>query len=393
MMKQVYRNTLLLCIFTILVAFIMKLFGYEGFHIPAIDNHVNNNLIIISICYALLYTINGILLIILVVKRKLNKKELIIFLAVIILYYITSLFISYNYLKIIIECLIIVIFALLYTKKPIIIIESLIMYGINLVYQIISMKTKGLIIQVMNISFTTSIVLQIDYYMMMLISVLYFLKKGEHIYELVYKIIRKIRRRSIPILGVLSKRNCEEKCLQQNQENVFEVGYFIFNIVLFIFQALLILTICYFIKNTLLNVILIFISFTVLRKTFGKSYHADTIIKCTTLSAVLFITATELSLDINISLLSSIIIGVFLAYAMHVYYFYDNYVKCNNDITKLNINELRVKLYYLSETEVNMLYEYWHRDNNETVEDIADRYGYNKMKIYRTIRKIKENNL
>ena len=77
-MKQVYRNTLLLCIFTILVAFVMKLFGYEGFHIPAIDNHINNNLIIISICYALLYTINGILLIILVVKRKLNKKELII---------------------------------------------------------------------------------------------------------------------------------------------------------------------------------------------------------------------------------------------------------------------------------------------------------------------------
>jgi accessory gene regulator protein AgrB len=195
------------------------------------------------------------------------------------------------------------------------------------------------------------------------------------------------------ILGILSKRNSEEKCVQQSEEVVFEVGYFVFNIVLFIFQMLLVLSICYFIKNTLINVILIYISFVILRKVFGETYHADSIIKCTTISVILFITATELSLDINISLLSCIFIGIALSYGMHVYYFYDNYIKQNNDVTKLSLDELRKKLYFLSDLEINLVYDYWHKDKHTTADDIADKYGYNKMKIYRTIKKIKNNNV
>ena len=256
-----------------------------------------------------------------------------------------------------------------------------------LLYQYISLKTKGLIISIAKETFTNSLILQIDFYMLIIIALLYFNKKGVHLYELVYKFICKIRWRPLAFIRIFSKRNCKEKCLQQNQEDVqeikFEVGYFIFNIVLFAFQFMLILTICYFIKNTLINVLLIFISFTILRKVFGKSYHADTIIKCTTLSTIMFIVATELSFNINISILSSVFVGAFLAYLMHIYYYYYNYIKNNNDLTKLTLEQLKQKLYYLTELEINLIYDYWHKDKHITADDIAEKYGYNKMKIYR----------
>ena len=266
-----------------------------------------------------------------------------------------------------------------------------------LLYQYISLKTKGLIISIAKETFTNSLILQIDFYMLIIIALLYFTKKGAHLYELVIKTIRKIRWRPLAFIRILSKRKCEEKCLQQNKENIqeikFEIGYFIFNLVLLIFQASLILTICYFIKNTLINVLLIFISFTILKKVFGKSYHADTIIKCTTLSTIMFIVATELSFNINISILSSVFVGAFLAYLMHIYYYYYNYIKNNNDLTKLNLEQLKQKLYYLTELEINLIYDYWHKDKHITADEIAEKYGYNKMKIYRTIKKIKDNNL
>lgn len=391
--EAAYKHTLLLCIITILVCFIMKLFGYSGFDIPIIESALNNNQVIIILCYGLLYTLNGLLIIMLIVKRKLSIKEVVIFITTEFLYYISSLFITYEYVKLVIEIVLLLGLSLYIVHDWKILIEVLLMYTLNFIYQTISLLTKGLIFSVMGESFITNVILSIDYYMLMLVSVLYFMKRGEHLYELVLKFIHKIRRRPISFLGIISKRNSEEKRIQQSEEVVFEVGYFVFNIVLFIFQMLLVLSICYFIKNTLINVILIYISFVILRKVFGETYHADSIIKCTTISVILFITATELSLDINISLLSCIFIGIALSYGMHVYYFYDNYIKQNNDVTKLSLDELKKKLYFLSDLEINLVYDYWHKDKHATADDIADKYGYNKMKIYRTIRKIKDNNV
>lgn len=391
--EAAYKHTLLLCIITILVCFIMKLFGYSGFDIPIIESTLNNNQAVIVLCYGLLYTLNGLLIIMLIVKRRLKIKELVATVTTFVLFYIVGLVITLDYLKFIFEILFMLLISYYATRDSKIIIEALIISGVTILYQFVSLITKGLIIGVANESFINSVIFQIDYYMLMLTSVLYFCKKGVHIYELVYKIFNRSWWKSLAISILPSKRNSEEKCVQQSEEVVFEVGYFVFNIVLFIFQMLLVLSICYFIKNTLINVILIYISFVILRKVFGETYHADSIIKCTTISVILFITATELSLDINISLLSCIFIGIALSYGMHVYYFYDNYIKQNNDITKLSLDELKKKLYFLSDLEINLVYDYWHKDKHTTADDIADKYGYNKMKIYRTIRKIKDNNV
>lgn len=392
-MKQAYKHVLLICILVIVICFAMRLFGYSGFYIPVIESSLNNNIVLITICYGMLYTINAILIIILIVKRKLKPKELIMSAIVFTILYIIGLLFNIGYIKFIIELVLFIVLPILYSKNKFIIIESIIMYCLVLTYQAISMSTKGIVIELTKETFTTNLILNLDYYMLLATALLYLCMKGEHVYELVYKLIGSFRRRSLAINRILPKRNSEEKCLQQNEENVFEIGYFIFNIGLFILQMLLVLSICYFIKNTLINVVLIYISFVILRKVFGESYHADSILKCTVISVTSFITATSLSLDINISLLSSVFIGLVLAYAMKVYYYYDQYVKCNSDLTKLPLDELRTILHYLSDIEVNMVYDYWHKESNITVDDIADKYGYNKMKVYRTLKKIKGDNL
>ena len=390
MKLKVYKTTLIISVIVILVAFIMKLCGCSNFDIPIIDNAINNNLIIKYICYGLLYTLHSIIVIILIIKRKLSFKEIVLLIIIFMIIYLINGFLNLGFIKFILEIIALIIPSYIMTKNKKIPIEVLIMSILNICYQLISMLTKNLTVGIYKETFTTNLIFQIDYYMLLIISVLYFLKKGEHVYEIFLEFIKRWRMGTISILH--SKRNCKEKCIQQNQtsnqEVDFEIGYAIFNIVLAIFQILTVGFVCWLIKNTIINFIVIYLSFVFLRKILGHSYHADTVIKCTTLSIFIFACATELSLDINFSLLSSVLSGLLTAIFLHILYYYNNFIKGKNDITKLDLNELKIRLGYLEQIEIEMLYDYWNRGNT-SVDEIAEKYGYNRMKIYRTLKKIK----
>lgn len=390
MKLKVYKTTLIISVIVILVAFIMKLCGCSDFDIPIIDNAINNNLLIKYICYGLLYTLHSIIVIILIIKRKLSFKEIILLIIIFMIIYLINGFLNLGYIKFIIEMIAFTIPSYIMTKNKKIPIEVFMIYFLNFIYQLISMLTKNLTIGIYKETFTTNLIFQIDYYMLLIISVLYFLKKGEHVYEIFLEFIKRWRMGSFNLIH--SKRNCKEKCIQQNQtsnqEVDFEISYAIFNIVLAIFQILTVGFVCWLIKNTIINFIVIYLSFVFLRKVLGHSYHADTVIKCTTLSIFIFACATELSLDINFSLLSSVLSGLLTAIFLHILYYYNNFIKGKNDITKLDLNELKIRLGYLEQIEIEMLYDYWHRGST-TVDEVAEKYGYNKMKVYRTLKKIK----
>ena len=329
MKLKVYKTTLIISVIVILVAFIMKLCGCSDFDIPIIDNAINNNLLIKYICYGLLYTLNCIIVIILIVKKNLSLKEVIILIIFFMIIYLINGFLNLGYIKFIIEMIAFTIPSYIMTKNKKIPIEVFMIYFLNFIYQLISMLTKNLTVGIYKETFTTNLIFQIDYYMLLIISVLYFLKKGEHVYEIFLEFIKWWRMGSFNLIH--SKRNCKEKCIQQNQtsnqEVEFEIGYAIFNIVLAIFQILTVGFVCWLIKNTIINFIVIYLSFVFLRKVLGHSYHADTVIKCTTLSIFIFDCATELSLDINFSLLSSVLSGLLTAIFLHILYYYNNFIK------------------------------------------------------------------
>ena len=390
MKLKVYKTTLLLCIFVILLSFVMKLFGYTGFSIPIIDHAINNNLAIMYISYGLLFITNAILVILLIVKVRIKRKEYIVVIIIFLLDYLSTCLVDLGYLTFIVEIICFGICSFIITKDKKIVFEVLLMYFLNFVYQIISLFTKNLNIAIADETFTTNITFMIDYYMLLIVSILYFKRKEVHIYELVIELIHVCFRRPKTFNLIHSKRRCEEKCLQQSKTHVqeVEIGYAIFNIVLAIFQILTVGFVCWLIKNTIINFIVIYLSFVFLRKVLGHSYHADTVIKCTTLSIFIFACATELSLDVNISILSSVLSGLLTAIFLHILYYYNNFIKGKNDITKLDLNELKIRLGYLEQIEIEMLYDYWNRGNT-SVDEIAEKYGYNRMKVYRTLKKIK----
>ena len=388
MKNKIYKYTLLTSIGCLLVSFISKLLGCNDFDIPIIDNAINNNYTLMVICYLLLYNFNCILIIMLIVKKKYTIKKLLISILIFSTSYILTINTINGYYGFILEILCFTIVSLILTKNKKICFEVIIVSALNILYQAISLFIRDLSIKVASETFTTNLILNIDYYMLLLISILYFSKKGEHIYELVIKFIKWIicgrNRRSKTISIFLSKRNSKEKIIQQNFQEV-ETSYLVFSIVLALFQILLVGFLCYLVKGTVWNFVFIFGSFIMLRFAFGKSWHAETVIWCTTVAILTFTMGTRLSLDVDISILSCVGVGFILAFILHILYFY----RLKEDYSKLNKEDLGKLLHYLDATELNILYDYYHRGNT-SVEEIADKYGYNKMKIYRILNKIKK---
>jgi uncharacterized protein (DUF433 family) len=324
----------------------------------------------------------------LIVKKKLSFKALLLCAGVFSAEYAITSILAIDYLSFILDFVAFALVSILLTKKFKITIEVIIVSCLNILYQVISMITRDIFIGVATESFTTNLILNIDYYGLLVITILYFRKKGVHIYELVIQFIQWIihdRRRKTKTFSIfLPKRNSKEKNVQQNVQEV-EPGYVIFSIVLALFQILLVGFLCYLVKGTVWNFIFIFGSFVMLRFAFGKSWHAETVIWCTTVAILTFTMGTRLSLDVNISILSCVGVGFILAFILHILYFY----RLKEDYSKLNKEDLGKALHYLDATEINILYDYYHRGNT-SVEEIADKYGYNKMKIYRILNKIKK---
>lgn len=388
MKTKIYKYTLLASIGCILVSFISKLLGCNDFNIPVIDNAINNNYTLMVICYLLLFNINTILITMLIVKKKLSFKALLLCVGIFSAEYTITSILAIDYLSFILDFVAFTLVSILLTKKFKITIEVIVVSCLNILYQVISMITRDIFIGVATESFTTNLILNIDYYGLLVITILYFRKKGVHIYELVIQFIQWIihdRRRKTKTFSILlPKRNSKEKNVQQNVQEV-EPGYVIFSIVLALFQILLVGFLCYLVKGTVWNFIFIFGSFVMLRFAFGKSWHAETVIWCTTVAILTFTMGTRLSLDVNISILSCVGVGFILAFILHILYFY----RLKEDYSKLNKEDLGKVLHYLDVTELNILYDYYHRGNT-SVEEIADKYGYNKMKIYRILNKIKK---
>lgn len=389
MKTKIYKYTLLASIGCILVSFISKLLGCNDFNIPVIDNAINNNYTLMLICYLLLFNINGILITMLIVKKRLSFKALLLCVGAFSAEYTITSILANDYLSFILDFLTPILVSILLTRKFKITIEGIIVICLNILYQAISMITRDIFIGVATESFTTNLILNIDYYGLLVITILYFRKKGVHIYELVIQFIqwfihdnRGRKTKTVSIL--LPKRNSKEKNVQQNVQEV-EPGYVIFSIVLALFQILLVGFLCYLVKGTVWNFIFIFGSFVMLRFAFGKSWHAETVIWCTTVAILTFTIGTRLSLDVNISILSCVGVGFILAFILHILYFY----RLKEDYSKLSKEDLGKVLHYLDATELNILYDYYHRGNT-SVEEIADKYGYNKMKIYRILNKIKK---
>lgn len=367
----------ILCVYTIIACVVLKLFGYKEFDIPFMSWSIPQTLRRLINC--ILYVINGLCILLIIVKKKLNVK--IIFSSMIILT-ILFIFSFIPYLKLftfIFEIIYLIIFAkiILKDKTYKIIIESMLVYLLIFIYQFLTSFYKN--IYLFKFSFIESLVLQLDYYSLLLITILTTYKKGDYIYV----------GRWQTFISIFSKRKSNKENVQQNQENVQQIGYKIFLIVLSIAQLMIVGTACYFVNNVILEFIIIFVSFVFMRQAFGKSYHSDSVLACTSLAIATFIIATRLSLPLWLSTLCNVFIGCLVAYIMHMWYFYARYTN-KNGVTLhkgMHLDELDQLCEFsnLSEIAYNRLA--MHYVEKKTYQEIADIENVEVITIMQSIRR------
>ena len=352
-LEKVYSTLIRLCWVTIFSCQILKLFGYRGFEIPEYLIDIPDIVeCIINYCF---YCLNGFCFALLFAKRKLSAKEIIIVLVVnTVLFFMGTE--QLNVYRLILEIIANICLAVYLIKSKIYkaIIEGLFVTIMVILYQLCTMYYKGVVFH----NLVTYLILDIDFYILIFLTLLYAFKKGGYLYVSFLNWGWKWA----SFLVLLPKRKCFKECLQQDQESIQEVdeiGYKVFLVLLSLAQLFAVGTLCYFINRVTIEYIIIVLSFFAIRPILGESYHANTVLKCTTLAMLVFTTATRLPLPTYVSIFCCVLIGLLVAYLMHIMYYYAKYttiegITIHRGMSKDTLLDL-CKLRKLDELETNVL--------------------------------------
>lgn len=383
--EKMYKNLVILCWLTILVCTILKLFGSKEFEMP--EYTYNINIWIRRVINYIFYMINSVAFAMLLVKRKLEVKEYIVVFSLYTPLFVIGMVPILRPFKFVLETLFLYFIGLLYIKDKWwkILIEVLTINVIIFVYQALTMMYKNINVKIKIDNFIIDKIMMIDYYIMIILTYLFVNKKGGYIYGRWNKFLVAISKR---------KRNGErlqlcEKTIQK--ESITNKNLFLlFTIMVSVFQIVFVFTLCYFINNTTWQIVIVFTSFCVMRKVFGKSYHCKTIINCTSLSCLAFVIATRLSLPPYISTLCNVIIGSLVAYMMYILYYYDKYTN-SQGITLSRGMSLEALMKMCSDLQLNKIEEKIMVDyyvNRKTLQNIAISLGYSEDNVKKLKAKI-----
>ena len=378
---KTYSNLILLCWLTIIFCWIIKLCGYKEFEIPVYI--IDINIWIRRIINLILYYVNGIFFLLLMIKRTPKIKEILLLCGLELIPFTLSFCIDYPILLALRIPLEYIIYFLIgwYCLKDKwwkVLLEAVNILTTMLLYQIISELYKNINLNISVENFIVEKILLIDYYMLLILTTLKYMKKGGYIYGW----------RWCWILANLSKLRFCKKTICENEKPIqesIEPGFRLFIVLLSIFQLSVVGTVCYFINNVTWQFIIIFVSFVVMRKCFGKSYHANSVIVCTTLSCVVFVCATKLSLPSYISVLCNVLIGCLVAYMMYVMYYFVKYTTAQGVTIRRGMSkDALLEVCYtnnLNEFETNLLIDFY--CNKYSAVFLARKYGYSSDNIHK----------
>jgi len=315
-----YSRLFKLCITILIGSVFLKLFGSTIFTHDIFSATSEYNGIRISVM-AILYVINSWFMVCIVAKKILSLNQIFI---LIITGLLMNMFVNSPdiiMLKPLIEFLYLIMFAWFITKQKMvsIVLESLFVVVIVMLFQMCSLYIRDIDIVInADSNLLALLLLSIDYYILLLLLLLLNLKKRGFLHVRFMVFLSKKRGFSKRIQQVKTKQIIEG--IEDGDIRLFVL----FTIVLTVFQLLLTFSVCYFIHDTLLNTIIIMISFFVMRAYFGKSYHSNSIITCTFMTIFSFYAATTASLPLYMSVLFSVCVGAMLAYIMHRMYISSN---------------------------------------------------------------------
>lgn len=311
-------------LFVLVLVFILKLVGLDYFNLTTegnlfnkIDTLLPNNALCIAYTYLLLYYTTFIITSI-SCKDNSNKMKLYILLT-----YPLSLAVNYipkiidsTIIFWIISLLYLLVLCLVYSKfKNVKAIAKryLIFTILNLIYQIVSVVTRG--VSISNNSFLIMFILNLDYILLLFITYkLCFIKGGR---ELCYQQAEagSSLQKKLSLKMLLRKLQANlHNFKQKPKEDRLAISIYIVLSLLWNTLSLAIILLVANLNHTFIECIFILTSFWLTKTTFGKAFHLPNMAQCFIVSNLTYYCLNKITTPLGISILIPILLGVGLSY-------------------------------------------------------------------------------
>lgn len=312
-------------LFVLVVIFILKLIGLDYFGIDIshpfiifIDNIYSNFIIgnIINFIFIMFY--QHIITSLIIGKKSYKLTFISIPFTFVFQFFLKTIFIQYG-LNVIAEILYLFILCYIYTKvnkmNKLKFKNFIIFILLNMFFQLISYATRYKYSLEYISSPSISIILTIDYTIMMLMMYkIYFMKGDVKLWESQDQVGSSLQKK-INYSNLLKK-------LQQNYSNFKKINkqekatIIIYSILSFIWNifTLVIVILMAMLNKTLIECIFIVTSFWLTKRVFGKAFHLKSMIQCFIVSNLTYYVLNRITTPLGISIFVPIMLGVGLSY-------------------------------------------------------------------------------
>lgn len=185
--------------------------------------------------------------------------------------------------------------------------------GINFIYQLISLITRGIAIGYHDDRLIMSLIMNIDYFALLIISYkLYFIKGGKDLWTGVHGYFSDllISLKKLPRKFLTSYQNAKPKKREDKLAyKIYIVLFWLYNI----FTVLVVLFIAT-LNETFIKCIFILSSFWINKGVFGKPFHLKKASTCFIVSSLSYYVLNRLTWKVGISFLIPVVLGIALSY-------------------------------------------------------------------------------
>lgn len=313
------KTSLKVYLFVLVIVFIMKLVGLDYFGLDLnnsfminLDNLLKQTKLIYIIDFVTLYIMFYIYISIVCDNKKVKLFTLFATIFEFIMQLVLLKFNKVNELKYIVDFTIMFIFPIFINKK-IKIKKPIVMLLLITLYQLISYSIRG---QIVTSNFNckiADILLNIDQYIMLLITYkIYFMKGAVKLchQEVGYSLLKKINLKNLLKRLQANLHNFKKQTKENKIAIIIYLGLSLIWNIFTIFVVLLIATL----NHTFIECIFILTSFWLSKKVFGKAFHLSSMIQCFIVSNLTYYALNRITTPLGISIFIPIALGVGLSY-------------------------------------------------------------------------------
>ena len=321
--KKYLSTSLKVYLFVLIIIFIMKLVGLDYFGID-LDNPIIN--IINNFClkfrldilysYAICFITTYIMFSLSINDNSKQAKRFMILVFPITILVKYSGYILNNFIFFVFQCCYLIILGFIYKKqvKKEIVLNNLKVILFLSIFQIISMFTRNQKISVIGYSFVISLLMDIDYIIMIIMYYkIHFMKGGRICYqteEVGYSLQKKINLKKS--LKKLQKNLLNFRKLEKQEKLEISI-YFILSLIWNILTLVVTLVVAK-LNHTFVECIFILTSFWLSKRAFGKAFHLSSMIQCFIVSNLTYYVLNRITTPLGISIAIPIMLGVGLSY-------------------------------------------------------------------------------